>query len=97
MTSCVIVGAIVSCLIDPATRPTPAQAAAILVAHQPIVAVPASTDGPRVCGLYSTERPFNAPSTAFRPLVCCSQYVIHGAHNDRSHLRPQVHGTDRSR
>lgn len=46
MTTCVIVGAIVSCLIDPTTRSTPAEAARIL--GPLVLPAPADLSGPRV-------------------------------------------------
>src|SRR5688572_5097111 len=47
--NCIIVGAVVvSCLVDPATRPTPAEAARILEPYQFVYAEPRPPMGPSV-------------------------------------------------
>jgi hypothetical protein len=59
--SCTIVGAlVVSCLVDPATRPTPAEAARILEPYQFVYVEPAPPMGPTVVifGSNPTDGPF---------------------------------------
>lgn len=65
MTTCVVVGAIVvSCVVDPATRPSPAEAAAILAPYQ-FVAPPPIGGGPTFAILASS--PTAGPFGEFRP------------------------------
>jgi hypothetical protein len=67
--SCTIVGAIVvSCLVDPATRPTPAEAARILAPYQFVYVEPAPPMGPTVViiGSSPADGPFG-PFPALPP------------------------------
>ena len=59
---------VVSCLVDPATRPTPAEAARILEPYQFVYVEPAPPMGPTVIivGSSPTEGPFG-PFPAFPP------------------------------
>ncbi len=61
--SCTIIGAlVVSCLVDPATRPTPAEAARILEPNQFVYVEPAPPMGPTVVifGSSPADGPFGA-------------------------------------
>lgn len=65
MTTCTIIGLVVSCLVNPATRLTPDEAAAILAPYQYVYVEPAPRWGPTV--LLAGSSPTAGPFGEFKP------------------------------
>jgi len=98
MNFCGIVLGVLTCLLDPAVKPTPAEAAAILASHQyqhmerrplgPTVTIVQSKPG---------EGPFGPfpPTPAMRPLNCCNIYVNETLWPYWPYTRPTVRPVNR--
>jgi hypothetical protein len=65
MNTCTIIGLVVNCLINPATRLTPAEAAAILAPNQYVYVEPAPRWGPTV--VLAGSSPTAGPFGEFKP------------------------------